>query len=148
MTKRQLGSVVAVLSLLAATPAIAGQKVQLKDLPPAVQQAVQANLKGGTLKGLSKEVAKGKTQYEVESTLNGRTRDFLLDAAGGLVEVEEELATDAVPTAVRLALSRRGNVLKVESVTRGTAVTYEGIVEKNGKKTEVALDENGKRPKK
>jgi hypothetical protein len=148
MTKRQRGSLVAALWLLAATPAIAEQKVQLKDLPPAVQQAVQANLKGGTLKGLSKEVEKGKTQYEVESTLNGHSRDFLLDAAGGLLEVEEELAMDAVPTAVKLALAKRGKVLKVESVTRGTSVTYEGVVEKNGKKTEVALDENGKSPKK
>jgi len=147
MTKRQLGSVVAALSLLAATPAIGEQKMQLKDLPPAIQQAVQANLKGGTLKGLSKEVEKGKAQYEVESTINGRARDFLLDSAGGLVEVEEELAMDAVPVAVKAAAEARGKVLKIESVTRGTTVTYEAQVEKNGKKSEVALDANGKSPK-
>jgi uncharacterized membrane protein YkoI len=147
MTKRRLESVAAALSLLAAVPAIAEQRVQLKDLPPAVQQAVQANLNGGTLKGLSKEVEKGRTQYEVESTLNGRARDFLLDSAGGLVEVEEELAMDAVPAAVKSAAEARGKVLKIESVTHGKAVSYEALVEKNGKKSEVALDANGKSPK-
>jgi uncharacterized membrane protein YkoI len=147
MTKRQIGRLMAVLSVLSAAVAIAEQKVQMKDLPPAVQQAVQANLNGGTLKGLSKEVEKGRTQYEVESTLNGRARDFLLDTAGRLIEVEEELAMDAVPVAVKAAAEARGKVLKIESVTRGKTLTYEAQIEKNGKKSEVALDADGKSPK-
>jgi uncharacterized membrane protein YkoI len=147
MTKRQLGSLAGALCVFSAAIAVAEQKVQVKDLPPAVQQAVQANLNGGTLKGLSKEIEKGKTQYEVESMLNGHARDFLLDASGGLIEVEEELAMDAVPAAVKAAAEARGKVLKIESVTRGTSITYEAQVEKNGKKSEVALDANGKSPK-
>jgi len=147
MTKRQLGSLVAALGLLSVTVAAAERKVQMKDLPPAVQQAVQANLNGGTLKGLSREVEHGKTQYEVESTLNGRARDFLLDTAGHLIEVEEELAIDAVPAPVKAAAEARGKIVMIESVTRGRTVTYEAHVEKNGKKIEVALDANGKSPK-
>src|SRR5258706_6507751 len=145
--RRQLGSLVAAAGVLWAAVAIAEQKIQMKDLPPAVQQAVQANVNGGTLKGLSKEVERGKTQYEVESRLNGRARHFLLASAGRLVEVEEELAMDAVPAAVKAAAEARGKVLMIESVTRGKTVTYEAHVEKNGKKSEVALDANGKSPK-
>ena len=125
----------------------ADQRLQMKALPAAVQKGVTANLNGGTLKGLSKEVEGGKTIYEVETTLNGRTRDFLLDATGRLVELEDEMAMDAVPAAVKTALETHGKILKVESVTRGKAVTYEGTVEKDGKKSEVAVDANGKKVK-
>jgi uncharacterized membrane protein YkoI len=125
----------------------ADQKLQMKDLPAAVQKGVMANLNGGTLKGLSKEVEGGKTTYEVETTLNGRTRDFLLDATGRLIELEDELAMDAVPAAVKTALETHGKIVKVESVTRGKVVTYEGTVEKDGKKSEVAVDANGKKAK-
>jgi uncharacterized membrane protein YkoI len=125
----------------------ADQKLQMKDLPAAVQKGVTANLNGGTLKGLSKEVEGGKTIYEVETTLYGRTRDFLLDVTGRLVELEDEMAMDAVPAAVKTALETHGKILKVESVTRGKAVTYEGTVEKDGKKSEVAVDANGKKVK-
>lgn len=44
----------------------------------------------------------------------------------------------------RGALEARGTVGKVETVTKGTTVTYEAVVEKNGKKTEVAVNAAGK----
>jgi uncharacterized membrane protein YkoI len=124
--------------------AAAERKVQMKDLPPAVRTAVEAETKGATVKGLSREVEGGKTFYEAETVVNGKTRDLLFDAAGKLVEVEEELALDAAPAPVRTALSGRGKVLKLESVTKGSIVTYEAQVQKNGKKSEVALDADGK----
>jgi hypothetical protein len=50
--------------------------VQWKDLPPAVQQAVQANLNGGTLKGLS------AVSYEALVERNGKQSEVALDANG------------------------------------------------------------------
>jgi uncharacterized membrane protein YkoI len=130
--------------------ALSAQKMQMKDLPPAVQNGVQDNLKGAALKGVAKEVEGGKTQYEVESTLNGKARDFLLDAKGTLIELEEELAVDAVPAPVRITLEARGKILKVELLTRGKSATYEAQVEKDGKKSavEVAADGTLVKPKK
>lgn len=123
------------------------KKVEMKDLPPAVQKAVHEQTQGLTVKGLAKEVEGGKTFYEAETTANGRAKDFLFDSNGNLVEVEEEIAMDAVPAAVRTALQAEGKLLKVETVTKGKTTTYEGIVEKNGKKSEVAVDANGKKVK-
>ncbi len=121
----------------------AGQTVQLKNLPAAVQKAVQDHTKGATVVGLSEEREDGKVLYEVETTIKGRTRDLLFDSAGTLMEVEEEVALDAVPAAVRSVLSTRGKVLKVESLTKGTTVTYEAQVDRNGKKSEVVIDAKG-----
>jgi uncharacterized membrane protein YkoI len=147
MTLGRLACAAAMLGVFTAGAAAAEKKVQMKDLPAAVRQAVQENLRGATIKGLSKEVENGATHYEAETMLNGRARDLLFDARGTLVEVEEELAADAVPAPVKAAAEARGKVVMIESVTRGTTVTYEAHVQKNGKEIEVALDANGRTPK-
>ena len=76
--------------------------------------------------------------------MNGRTRDLLLDGAGVVVELEEEVTLDSVPAAVRTALAASGRVRKVEAVTKGTTVTYEAEVEAAGKASEVIVDANGR----
>jgi uncharacterized membrane protein YkoI len=135
-----LAAVVGVTGLSAAD-----KKIQMKDLPAAVQKTVQAEeAKGAKIVGLATEVAGGKTMYEVETTVSGHRRDLLLDASGRIVEAEEETSIDAVPAAVKTAFEARGKVSKVETVTKGTTVTYEAVVEKNGKKTEVAVNAAGK----
>ena len=50
---------------------------KLKNLPAAVQRAVETEAKGATIKGVSKEVEDGKTMYEVETLVAGRTRDMI-----------------------------------------------------------------------
>ncbi len=67
----------------------AERKVQMKDLPAAVQKAIQDQTAGAELKGVSKEVEGGKTFYEAETVVDGRTRDLLFDASGKLVEIED-----------------------------------------------------------
>jgi uncharacterized membrane protein YkoI len=143
-------SIIAVISLTlvagaAGLSAAADKKVQMKDLPAAVQKTVQAEeAKGAKIVGLATEVEGGKTMYEIETTTGGHSRDLLVNAAGQIVETEEETAIDAVPAAVKTALQARGTVGKVETVTKGATVSYEAVVEKNGKKTEVAVNAAGK----
>jgi uncharacterized membrane protein YkoI len=125
----------------------AEKKIQSKDLPPAVQKAVPGETKGAEIKGYNQETEKGKTFYEVETMLNGKSRDLLFDASGALVEVEEEVALDSIPSAAKAAIEKRaanGKVNKVESVTKGQSVSYEAeITSKNGKRSEVAVKADG-----
>src|SRR5579872_7560012 len=72
-------------------------KVNMKDLPPAVQKTVQEETRNAKLKGLSKEVEHGQTFYEAETMVNGRSRDILIDSTGKVVEVEEQADLAAVP---------------------------------------------------
>jgi uncharacterized membrane protein YkoI len=140
------------LSILAgATMAIglafaADKPAKLNDLPLAVQKAVQEQTKGADVKGLSTETEKGKTFYEVETMLNGLGRDLLFDQTGALVEVEQETALDAIPAPARSAIEKRaagGKVLKVETVTNGSNVSYEATIQKNGKNSEFAVKRDG-----
>ena len=70
--------------------------------------AVDQNLRGGTIKGVFKEIDKGQTFYEIETVRSGQARDPLFDADGRLVAVEEVVALEAVPPAVRAASALRG----------------------------------------
>ena len=122
----------------------AEKRIKKTDLPPVVLKTAEEQAKGAIVKGYAKETEDGLTFYEVETVAGGRTRDILIDTSGKLVEVEEQTDLDSVPSPVKAALQKSGKVLKVESVTRGGTVTYEAVVQSNGKKSEVKVDGGGR----
>jgi uncharacterized membrane protein YkoI len=136
----------AVLCLSASCALAADQPVKMKDLPPAVQKTVQEQSKGATIRGLSKEIEDGKTYYEVELTADGHNKDILIDASGAVVEIEEQVALDAVPAAVKATIEKSagtGKILKVESVQKQGKVSYEARIEQAGKKREITVQADG-----
>ena len=144
-------AVIAVCASCLVLAADSEKKIQKKDLPAAVQKAADEQTKGAEIKGYSKEVEKGKTFYEVETIVDAHGRDLLFDAAGKLVETEEEVAIDKVPAAARAAIEKAatgGKINKVEILTKGSAVTYEAsITGKSGKKSEVLFNADGTKGK-
>jgi uncharacterized membrane protein YkoI len=139
---------IAVMVALALTPgAPTERRIQMRDVPTIVRAAIEAQTRDSTLKGVSKETEHGQTFYEAETVRDGRTRDLLFDASGKLVEVEEEIMLSSAPTAVQSALEGKGHLVKLESVTTGSVVTYEAHVSRNGKTLEIALDASGKQVK-
>ena len=134
---------VAISSLASA----AGKGLQVKDLPAGVQKTVQDQTKGAEIKNIAKEVEKGVTQYEVETLVNGKHRDFNVDAKGGLVVVEEEVAIDSIPAAAKTAIEKKlagGKLGMVETVTKGDVVLYEAaFTSKAGKKGSVLVKADG-----
>jgi uncharacterized membrane protein YkoI len=129
-----------------APAAKAPKTVDLSKYPAPVRATIEAETKNATIKGVSKETEKGKTEYEVETIVDGRTRDFMVDPGGKVTLVEEQIALTAAPQAVQTELAKRGTVLRLEKVMRGTAAaTYEAQVKsKAGKTSSVELDADGK----
>ena len=120
----------------------AEKKLTLQQLPPAVQKAVAAETKGAEVLGFSTEKEHGRTVYEAETKVAGRTRDITFSAEGALLEVEEEVALDSLPAAVRESIGKKGagaKVEKVEKSTRGAAVSYEATVVRSGKRSEFTV---------
>jgi uncharacterized membrane protein YkoI len=141
------GAIVGLFVVFAGGLAAQDYKLLAKDLPAAVQKAAQAELaKGPKLVGYAKEVEDGKTMYEMATTISGHTKDFLFNATGTLLEVEEETPQSAVPPAAVKAIAAKGTFTKIESLTKaGKLVGYESIVKnKAGKEVEVAVDAAGK----
>jgi uncharacterized membrane protein YkoI len=125
----------------------AQKKLTLQDLPPAVQKTVQAELKGGEIKNIDKETDHGVAQYEVETMLNGRHRDFNVDTNGNLVVVEEETNIDSIPAPAKAAILKKagsGKLGMVELFMRGRETMYEAeYIGKDGKKHEVLVKADG-----
>ena len=125
----------------------AAKGLQVKDLPAAVQKTVQETLKGAEIRNISKEVEKGVTQYEVETILNGKHRDFNVDAKGKLLLVEEETTLDAIPAAAKMAILKKvgtGKLTLVELFIRGGETKYEAAyTTAKGKKLEVLVKADG-----
>jgi uncharacterized membrane protein YkoI len=124
------------------------KKIKRSDLPPAVEKTVAAQSAGATVKGISKENEKGQTYYEAEMIVNGHTKDIQIDTSGAIVEVEEQVAMDALPAEVKAGLQARagdGKLVKVETITKkDKLVAYEAQVTKGAKKLEVQVGPNGK----
>jgi uncharacterized membrane protein YkoI len=133
-------------TLLIGGAALASErKITMKDLPPAVQQAIKEQ-KDATVRGLAKEVDKGRTLYEAELTVNGHSKDIMFDEQGRMVSVEEESTLAQIPPAARTAIEKaagNGKVSAVEKLTEGGNVFYEAQVTKGGKTSEVKVDASG-----
>jgi uncharacterized membrane protein YkoI len=139
------------LTLIAtlATVALAQEKkIQRTDLPPAVEKTVAAQSQGATIKGFSQEKENGQTFYEAEMTVDGHSKDILIDASGAIAEVEEQVALDSLSAPVKDGLQAKagsGKIVKVESLTKhDKLVAYEAQVLTGGKKSEVQVGPDGK----
>ena len=124
------------------------KKIRHSELPTAVKKTVLAETRGAQVQGFSLEKENGQTYYEAELMVHGHSKDVLMDANGAVVEVEEQVATDALPAAVRDGLQAKagkGKLTKVESITKqGKIVAYEAKVLTDGKKSEVQVGPDGK----
>ena len=134
--------------IFAASASAQEKKIKRADLPPAVEKTVAAQSAGATVRGFTQEKEKGQVYYEAEMTVNGHSKDVLIDPNGAVVEVEEEIAIDALPAAVKAGLQSKagsGKIVKVETLTKhDKLVAYEAQVTTNGKKSEVQVGPDGK----
>ena len=141
--------VLTLVALTASTMAIAQEKkIRRSELPPAVEKTVAAESKGATIRGFAQETEDGQLRYEAELMVNGHSKDVAMDATGVIVEVEEQVAIDSLPAAVKDGLQAKagkGKLTKVESIVKhDKIVAYEAQVMTDGKKSEVQVGPDGK----
>ena len=142
------------IALLVLTCAIASQastqerKLKRADLPAAVQKTVDQESQGATIRGYSSETDNGQLVYEVALRVHGHTKDVSIAADGSVTEIEEQVALDSLPPAVRAGLRQaagRGKITRVESLTKqGAIVAYEAHVRTGTKRSEIQVGPDGK----
>jgi uncharacterized protein YxeA len=123
------------------------KKLNKSDLPAAVQKTADEQSKGATVKGYSSEMDQDQLLYEVQMTVNGHSKDVNIDKNGKVVEVEEEVVLDSLPSPVKEALQKKagaGKITKVESLTKhGALVAYEAQVRTGNKHSEIQVGPGG-----
>ena len=123
------------------------RKIQFKDLPAAVQTAAKEQSRGATVRGYTKEIENGKPEYEVEMVSAGKTKDVSMDENGAILEIEQQVDLASLPAEAKAGLEKQAGhakIVKVESVTRGSKVSYEAVVLRGGKRSEIAITADGK----
>jgi hypothetical protein len=135
-------------AVLATTAGAREKRLKKADLPPAVQKTADEQSRGATVKGYASEKENGRLQYEVQLLVNGHSKDVTIAPDGKVLEIEEEVALDALPAAVREGLQRKagpGKITQVESISkRGSLVAYEAHVTSGGKRSEIQVGPDGK----
>jgi hypothetical protein len=123
------------------------KKIKHSELPAAVEKTVAVQISGARIRGFSEEKENGQTFYEAQLMVNGHSQDILMDANGTIVEVEEQVAVDSLPIAVKDALKAKvakGKLVKIESLTKhGKLVAYEAQLVTDGKRSEAQVGPNG-----
>ena len=124
------------------------KKVELKDLPAAAQKTILAETSGAKIKDIIEETQKSQTIYEVETVLDGgKTRDFDVDKAGKVLEVELEVELDSIPASAKAAIQKtvgNGKITKVETISKKGKTDYEAAYMLDGKEREVLVKADGK----
>jgi uncharacterized membrane protein YkoI len=144
---RKFALVVCILLSFSAIGSAKDKALTKSQLPLAVRKTADEQSKGAIVRGYSSEVENGKLEYEVQLTVNGRSRDVTIASDGRVLEVEDEVPQDELPAAVREAIQKRagsGTVSKVESLTKGgKLVAYEAHVRNGAKRSEIQVGPNG-----
>lgn len=135
------------LTILALTSAgFADMKIKRADLPAIVRAAADEVSQGATITGYSRTVENGRTYYEVEMKSGSMAKDITLNAQGKVISVEQEVTLEELPEAARAAIQKaagKGTITKVETITKGSAIYYEALVQ-GGTNKEVVVDARGK----
>jgi hypothetical protein len=122
-------------------------RISRDKLPEAVRKTADEQSQGATVRGYNKEIENGQIEYEVEMTVSGRSKDVSIAPDGQVLEVEEEVALDALSSQVRKGLEAKAagaKIKNVESLTKnGKIVAYEAHLAKLGKHSEIQVGPEG-----
>ena len=123
------------------------KKLKMGQLPAAVRKTAQEQTKGATIKSIVKEKENGKTQYEVETLVNGKNRDMIIDEDGTLAEVEQQVDLSTLSAEVQKGITDNAGTAKIliiEAVSKGGNLeVYEVQIQKNGKKSGFQVKPDG-----
>lgn len=134
------------------------QKIAVKDLPPAVTQAIQRVFPQGEMKRAEKEEEGKKTIYEVKVESDETLYSIETTANGTLLKVErekrlkkddddaDEIKPADLPPAVKAAAVKtfpNGKIKEAECKTKSGRVIYEVEVKDNGIEQVVSVSAEG-----
>jgi hypothetical protein len=144
----------AILTVIAGfgASALAGEgkeeTISLDQLPDAVHKALAAYAQDSEVKKVEKSEQHDKKVYEFDIDHGGKKFELTLSKKGKFAGKEEDIQLSDMPAAAQAALKAQagdGTLSEFEKAEdKHHQITFEGTIEKGGKKTEVAVDDSGK----
>ncbi len=120
------------------------REVKEGEVPAAALAALKKLAGGASIREFAEEIEHGGTFYEGSWKGPDGDVDGLVTAAGDVVEIEERIATEKVPSAVRAALAGEAGSGTSARFERKTIYVYEAHFKKDGKNREVVWTPDGR----
>ncbi|SRR5258705_2307153 len=123
-------------------------RVTVAELPEPARAAVNKLTAGGKVEQIDKEIENGKVIYDVEATVGGKHVEYSIGADGAVLGTETSIEFSELPEPVRLAAEKHFGTTSGLKAMKGVEegkTHYEIEGTKNGKKSEVTFDPEGKR---
>ena len=132
------------LAVAAATLAYDGDTfaARFDALPQAVKDTARANMENTFPVSIAAAKSEQGWDYQINTRLNGKYHDLVINAAGKLVAVKDETDLASIPAAAKAAIEKQASsarIMALEKVTEGGQVSYGAVMKQEGQATVVQL---------
>lgn len=106
---------------------------KFSNLPEAVRQTAEAHMANAFPVSISSAKGEQGWDYQINTRLNGKYHDLVINEKGSLVAVKDETDLASIPSAAKEAIEKQAAASKIvtlEKITEGTQISY-GAVMKN-----------------
>lgn len=118
--------------------------VKENEVPPAALATLKKQAAGATITEFAEEIEHGGKFYEGSWKGPDGHIDVLVTEAGDLVEIEESMPADKIPSTVRAALEKTAGKDSAAKWERKTYIAYEAHYKKDGKGHEMIFTPDGR----
>jgi len=134
----------ACLAASALLPAFDGDTFAAKfeALPQAVRETAKAHMRDALPVSIISAKGEHGWDYQVNTRINGKYHDLVIDEQGKLVAVKDETDLGALPAAAKAAIEKQAAAAKIvtlEKVTEGSQVSYGAVMKDNAQGTFVKV---------
>ena len=124
------------------------EAITLDKVPAAVHKALAAYAQDSEVKKVELGEQDDTKVYEFDIEQGAKKFELTLSKKGKFMGKEEEIQLTDMPAAAQAALKAQAGDGKLSDFEKAEdashKISYEGVIEKDGKKTEVGVDETGK----
>lgn len=111
-------------------------------LPQAVRETAKANMENAFPVSISSAKGDQGWNYQINTRVDGKYHDLVIDEKGKLVAVKDETDLASVPAAAQATIEKQASSSKIvtlEKVTEGGQVSYGAVMKDDGQGTYVQV---------
>jgi hypothetical protein len=111
-------------------------------LPQAVRETAKAHMDNALPVSIASAKSEQGWDYQINTRLNGKYHDLVIDDKGKLVAVKDETDLASLPAPAKAAIEKQAassKIVALEKVTEGEQISYGAVMKDNAQGTVVQL---------
>ena len=119
---------------------------KFNSLPQPVRQTAEAHMNNALPVSISSAKGEQGWEYQINTRLNGKYHDLVINEAGKLVAVKDETDPGSIPATAKAAIEKQAaasKILSLEKVTAGSDISYAAVIKDDAQGTFVKVRVSG-----